>query len=70
MENNKKELCRDCLTGKSAEFATCAFCRNETSVSRQYLHAKNKPQVGDGFDFIRYCNECGLKEIVSTPKTQ
>lgn len=44
------------------EINTCSFCRNVTSVRRQYLHAKIKPMVGDGFDYIYYCNECGLLE--------
>lgn len=50
----------------NAEINTCAFCRAVTNVSRQYLHAKNKPKVGDGFDYIYYCNDCGLLETVST----
>jgi len=48
----------------SQEIGTCSFCRAEKPVMRQYLHAKNKPKVGDGFDFIRYCADCGLSEIV------
>lgn len=51
----------------TGEINTCDFCRNETEVNRQYLHAKNTPLVGDGFDFIRYCNDCGLLEIINTP---
>lgn len=46
----------------------CAFCRNTTIVSRQYLHAKNKPMVGDGFTFIFYCQECDLAEKVLPPQ--
>jgi hypothetical protein len=48
----------------SQEINTCAFCRTDKPVLRAYLHAKNKPAVGDGFDFIYYCAECGLKENV------
>lgn len=48
----------------NSEHNTCAFCRKETSVARQYLHAKNKPSTGDGFHYIYYCGECGLKETV------
>lgn len=51
----------------NTEQNTCAFCRAVTQVSRQYLHAKNKPLVGDGFDFIYYCNDCGLLETIKTP---
>jgi len=51
----------------SAERNTCDFCRADTSVSRQYLHAKNTPKVGDGFAFIYYCNDCGLLETIKTP---
>ena len=51
----------------NAEQNTCDFCRQETQVSRQYLHAKNKPVVGDGFAFIYYCNDCGLLEKIKTP---
>lgn len=41
---------------------TCAFCRVDKPVLRKYLHAKNKPQVGDGFVFIYYCGECKIKK--------
>lgn len=51
----------------NSEINTCAFCRAVTEVSRQYLHAKNKPSVGDGFDFIYYCDDCGILEIIKTP---
>lgn len=54
----------------NAETNTCAFCRNVTEVNRQYLHAKNKPMVGDGFDFIRYCNDCGLLEYMAIPMSE
>ncbi len=46
------------------EVDTCDFCRAERPVLRQYLNAKNKPIVGDGFVFIRYCNDCGLAEEI------
>ena len=49
------------------EINTCSFCRAERPVLRQYLHAKNKPTVGDGSDFIYYCDECGIKERVIDP---
>ncbi len=49
---------------ESQELNTCNFCRAERPVMRQYLYAKNKPIVGDGFDFIYYCADCGLKEMV------
>lgn len=49
----------------NSEQNKCAFCRKETGVARQYLHAKNKPTTGDGFDYIYYCGECGLRETVS-----
>ena len=52
------------------EQGTCDFCRNVTSVARQYLHAKNKPTVGDGFTFIRYCYPCGLLEYLATPDNE
>ena len=53
----------------TSETNTCSFCRRETEVLRQYLHAKNKPTVGDGFVYIYYCSECGLKEdILDTHK--
>ena len=48
----------------SQEMGTCNFCRAEKPVLRQYLHAKNKPAVGDGFEYISYCQECGLREEV------
>lgn len=51
----------------NSETNTCAFCRNVTEVNRQYLHAKNKPLVGDGFAFILYCNDCGLLEFMAVP---
>lgn len=47
-----------------SETNTCNFCRAETQVVRQYLHAKNKPMVGDGFAYIYYCKDCGLLEDV------
>lgn len=46
------------------EMNTCSFCRAETSVTRQYLRAKNKPMVGDGFTFVYYCSDCGLRETI------
>lgn len=49
---------------KSQEVNSCSFCRAETAVSRAYLHALNKPKVGDGFAFIYYCAECGLREEI------
>lgn len=45
------------------EINTCDFCRSETTVERQYLHAKNKKDIGDGFRYIYYCKECGLAEF-------
>ena len=39
-------------------------------MNRQYLHAKNKPKTGDGFDFIYYCNECGIKEVFTENYTK
>ena len=52
----------------TGEYGTCAFCRADKPLTRQYLHAKNKPTVGDGFVLIRYCVECGLLERVSSRK--
>lgn len=52
----------------NAETNTCAFCRNETTVLRQYLHAKNKPVVGNGFTYIYYCGKCGLEEDIDGKK--
>lgn len=47
------------------EINTCDFCRKEKAVSRQYLHAKNHFQSsGDGFKFIYFCADCGLKEFI------
>jgi len=50
------------------EMGTCNFCRKETTVLRQYLHAKNTPSIGNGFEIVWYCNDCGLLEEVKTPK--
>lgn len=50
----------------------CSFCREIKPVLRQYLHAKNKPaneNVADGFIFIYYCNDCGLRETVINEAT-
>ena len=53
------------------EINTCSFCRADKPVLRQYLHAKNKPAVGDGFSFVYYCNECGLAEtVIQQTKTE
>lgn len=49
------------------EYGTCDFCRADKPLMRQYLHAKNKPAVGDGFSITRYCEECGLLEKISLP---
>lgn len=46
------------------ELNKCSFCKQQKPVNRQYLHAKNPQDSGDGFDFIYYCSDCGLKEIV------
>lgn len=46
----------------------CDFCRIVRPVSRQYLHAKNMPQTGNGFVIIYYCQECGLQEGITNLK--
>lgn len=45
----------------------CDFCGKFTEVNRQYLHSRNKLSGGDGFKFIRFCNECGLLEEIRIP---
>lgn len=47
------------------EKAKCAFCGESKGVHRQYLHAKRRQKIGNGFNFIYYCDDCGLLETVS-----
>jgi len=48
----------------TAEQNKCDFCGEIKIVSRQYLHAKNKPKTGNGFTITMYCSDCGLDEQI------